>query len=514
MDGVFYLNKQAMSAKTLERNKNKIFSAKNILVVLPKHFDNDALLSASALFTCINKIANTGPLFDNIDFLVAGDISDNQKHLIEDGIVKYIKNDLEPRNYIVSIPCGDGLIDKVSYRLEEDVFKMFITPSFGELNVDDVKFDQIGSNYKLAVFVGFSNPESLGDIYEHNKVLFDKIEKVILSSESSGSVSEQTYKLLRLLKIDISKEIAQLLLLGVIDYFGGKFENIEDQNVLSFISEMMGYGASLSETKNRSRNQMSFVQLQLQQRLFSNIKQDSNGILWSVVNKEDLTSLQIQDFDINISSPIAFNNCEGYSDAFVIYELSDGSLQVRIESLEKPLEELFGEYGVKGSGRFITFSVQGISSGDFEKIILDKLGGNIVGQPAIVSSVIEDVSLPNIEEFVQKEEIPVFVDDEKKEVEVELKKEVEKMVSAQTTAEKVTPHQVVEEPKGKNSILEVLADNEDDEEYGDAPIVLEEDDEGVFGPPKIFNSAGLMSSGLQGGGGPAFYDGNPDAGRS
>lgn len=545
---VFFTRKTVMDQR-LQKAKDLILSHKDILVVLAARPDGDSLLATSALFLALKKLADDGPIFNLVDFLIPGKLSGIHKELVGDGILKYTKKELDARNYVINVPCGEGVIDKVSWRVENDLFKLFITPSYGDINIKDVEFEQVGSNYKLIILVGFSDLERLGDVYTKNKIFFDKAPKLAINGPSKGnfemnlecdpsrSVSETILDLLKTLKVSLDAELAQLLLAGIIQKAGGHIENINSRETLDSISMLLDSGAQMDAVRKRNVGKGTFALLQLQQRVFANVRQDPAGVLWSKVNNFELRDLQIPDEEISVEDTIPFNMCEGYDHVFELFELADGTVIGRLESATFDVKNFDDTYSISGYEGVIIFETEKAID-VVESFLLNKLGVSsdedvakgaeiakepflvktgdamaaegLVGEAELkmksakVSDVLENEAKLDSTNSSQAKRDHGSQNKAKETVKIGKKKHVVKNVSG---SEVVIPEPVTisENKTDTRSGLVQAEEIEEGEEFDNSPIISSSDDDNEsFGPPKIFGSNRFGSFA---GSGPSRFDG-------
>ncbi|NLD49619.1 MAG: hypothetical protein GX660_20930, partial [Clostridiaceae bacterium] len=339
----------------LQELRKRLLLHKDILIVVSNNANNDSLLAASALFCTLNQIASDGPVFNTVDCLVLGNLSEMQEELIGKTTVQRFIHELQPKHYVVKIP-KDGRISKVKWKEENEYFNLFLTPSFGELSIDNILFEQTGLNYKFIILIGFDDMSKLGEIYSNNEKYFENIPKAIIGGKNNFSkeniisiaesvpVSEIVYDFLKNLKVNLSKDTAQFLMNGFVESLDGFITNIQGKSTLNKMAELIDLGAEIISLDTAIGHKSSYTQLQLKQGIYANIKQDSSGILWSVIDNSELKSLQIEDEEINVSDKIPFNSYKGYGTAFILYEFSDGTVWGKIETEDLDLPKLLNGY--------------------------------------------------------------------------------------------------------------------------------------------------------------------------
>jgi nanoRNase/pAp phosphatase (c-di-AMP/oligoRNAs hydrolase) len=135
-----------------------------------------------------------------------------------------------PRSLVVSLDYQPGSIAKVSYAAEGDKFNLVITPNSGsEVTSNNVSYSYTGAQYDLVIVVGVADLGVLGDLYESEKGVWEKLPVVNIDRRGANtqfgkvnaidsevaSMSEIVMRLLDSAKLPLPKIAAELLLLGL-----------------------------------------------------------------------------------------------------------------------------------------------------------------------------------------------------------------------------------------------------------------------------------------------------------
>ena len=86
------------------------------------------------------------------------------------------------RNLVISFPYVDGSVEKVDYRIENEMFNLIVIPREGyeKITQDMIKYSYSGSLPDAAILVGSSTLQSLGEIYTQNEALFQTIPLAVI----------------------------------------------------------------------------------------------------------------------------------------------------------------------------------------------------------------------------------------------------------------------------------------------------------------------------------------------
>ncbi len=209
-------------ANSLSRIHEVISKGMTGAIVLPVNHSLDALAASAALYLGLNKMGKT------IAF-----VCENEANTPEIVASDKIQSNLATggNNLVISFPYTDGSIDKVDYNIQGDLFNLIITPraNYPKLDPEQVKFSYTGGNLDFIITVDSPNLQSLGMIYENNQDQFQgrdiiNIDRHLTNSffgtvnfvnKSISSISELIFKVLQSLKIEIDKEMATNLYLGI-----------------------------------------------------------------------------------------------------------------------------------------------------------------------------------------------------------------------------------------------------------------------------------------------------------
>ncbi len=207
----------------MERMKNLFLSAKTGVIALTEKPTIDSLTASLALYFALNKI--------NINCTIASSSQELTQYKLPD--IEKIKNDIqiEGDNLVVSFPYQDGDIDKIDYYIQNGLFNLVIIPRSGAPRVDSsqIKFSYQGGKFDWIIVIDSPTLEGLGALYSNNQQYFTGKEiinidrhlinanfgTINLVNKTISSISELIFKLIQYLEIEIDKEIASLLYLGI-----------------------------------------------------------------------------------------------------------------------------------------------------------------------------------------------------------------------------------------------------------------------------------------------------------
>jgi hypothetical protein len=198
----------------------KIQSANHILVTVSNSPSVDQLASCIGLTLVLNKLTKhgtavfSGEIPSTLEFLSPGDTIE--------------KNTDSLRDFIIALDKGKA--DKLRYKVEDNVVRIFITPYKTSITKDDLDFSQGDFNVDLVIALGVKKQEDLDQaITAHGRILHDATVATVNITEegslgsinwneaSASSLSELVTELSQTLGADLlDQQVATALLTGIV----------------------------------------------------------------------------------------------------------------------------------------------------------------------------------------------------------------------------------------------------------------------------------------------------------
>jgi hypothetical protein len=225
----------------------KISEAKNILITVGRSPSVDVLTSALSLTLAIDKMKK------HSSAIFSGELPPIMKFLHPE---KTFENSTESfRDFIISLDKDKA--DKLRYKVEGDLVKIFITPYHTTISPTDLKFEQGDLNVDLIIALGVKNQADIDKAATaHGKILHSAITITINAKTASdfGTInsvisdlsgySEAVSKLI--IELDenlLSKQIATALLTGIV-IETEQFSNAKTTPAtMTVASKLLGSGA-------------------------------------------------------------------------------------------------------------------------------------------------------------------------------------------------------------------------------------------------------------------------------
>jgi hypothetical protein len=227
---------------------DRIKQANNILVTVSSNPSVDQLAACIGLTVTLNKMGKhatavfSGAVPSTIEFL-------QPEKTIE-------KNTDSLRDFIIALDKSKA--DKLRYKVEDRVVKIFITPYRTSINEKDLEFSQGDFNVDVVVALGVHSQAELDQaITSHGRILHDatvitmnvkpggELGGINWLDPSASSLSELAVQLIGLLdKKLIDNQVATALLTGIVAETE-RFSNAKTSpQTMSISAELMGAGAN------------------------------------------------------------------------------------------------------------------------------------------------------------------------------------------------------------------------------------------------------------------------------
>jgi hypothetical protein len=156
---------------------DKIKSANNILVTVSRDPSVDQLAACIGLALLLNKLdKHTAAVF-------SGQVPSTLEFLKPEETLE--KNTDSLRDFIIALDKSKA--DKLRYKVENDVVRIFITPYRTSISQDDLEFSQGDFNVDLVIALGVRRQEDLDQaITAHGRILHDATVASITTTADSG----------------------------------------------------------------------------------------------------------------------------------------------------------------------------------------------------------------------------------------------------------------------------------------------------------------------------------------
>lgn len=227
---------------------DRLQKANNILVTVSHDPSVDQLASCIGLTLLLNKQGKhaaavfSGKVPSTLEFLNPGETLE--------------KNTDSLRDFIISLDKSKA--DKLRYKVEEDVVRIFITPYKTSLSADDLEFSEGDFNVDVVVALGVRQQEDLDQaITAHGRILHDATVTSVNASAEGGlgsinwhdpqasSLSELVTDLSQALGPNLlDEQIATALLTGIVSETGRFANDRTSSQTMSASAALLSAGAN------------------------------------------------------------------------------------------------------------------------------------------------------------------------------------------------------------------------------------------------------------------------------
>lgn len=371
-------------AHTIAQQLDRLFrNAKHVLVVFA-HTDGDSLASANALADFLHgynvRVDMVSPGYTpqhRYQFLSRSkDISPTLPHL---------------HKFIISLDVADAGIEELSYDVKDKKLNIFITPKSGSLHKEHIQTAQTEFRYDLIVTVNTPDLDSLAELYEGNRDLFDKIPIVNIDHRSENehygqlnivnvkacATSEMLFALFEEIAADrIDEPIATALLTGmIVNTNSFKSEHVNPQT-LRRASTLVALGGRRQFVVEQLYQTKSLAMLRLWGEALSHLAYEKElGLVSSIITRDDFVRTGASEHDLqNIIDELIMNSPEERMTLLVHEHPTAGTIHALFHA-ERPTNamQLMKPFGAVGNDRQVSMVFEGKNLKEVQELITDHI---------------------------------------------------------------------------------------------------------------------------------------------
>ena len=226
----------------------KLQSATNILVTVSSNPSVDQLAACVGLTLLLNKFGK------HATAVYSGETPSTLEFLQPEQTLE--KNTDRLRDFIIALDKSKA--DKLRYKVEDDMVRIFITPFRVSLTADDLEFSQGDFNVDVVLALGVSRQEDFdAAIIAHGRILHDAVVSSIStasdanlgsinwSEPTASSLSEIVVALAHALGDDLlDSQVATALLTGIVSETARFSNEKTTPQTMSISAELMAAGAN------------------------------------------------------------------------------------------------------------------------------------------------------------------------------------------------------------------------------------------------------------------------------
>lgn len=296
-----------MALEQYQQIRQLIEKAKHILVTFADDQTGDA---AAAAIACVLFLEHMGKRAD-----IAADgfvLPKKLSFLKKSDTIRDHLGDVQ--KFIITVDVADAGVKELSYDVQDQKLRIFVTPKQGALSKDRVRTAQSDFKYDLIIIVKATEFDVLGNIYTNNTDLFYKTPTIAIDYraeheqyatvnhivQTASAASEVVYEILK--KLDetaIDAPIAEALLTGMIantKSFTGK--NVRP-HTLHTASKLMALGANRDAIIGHLYRTKSVNALKLWGRALSRLETHGGlGMVTTYITRDDFIEANAAEHDL------------------------------------------------------------------------------------------------------------------------------------------------------------------------------------------------------------------------
>ncbi|OGY48334.1 MAG: hypothetical protein A3J65_01290 [Candidatus Buchananbacteria bacterium RIFCSPHIGHO2_02_FULL_45_11b] len=371
-----------MALNETEQIIKAIKESRHILIVFPREFSPDSVACALALYLVLKKQDKLA------DIASAGFVlPKNLKFLPQAEAIKPEINNLQ--KFVITVEAGRNKIENLSYNLENDKLKIYLTPKSGSFDKDAVRAESSDYKYDLIISLDAPDLDSLGAIYQNFTEFFynttivnldhkaenEHFGQINLTNPNAAATAEVLFGLINAIDKNLmDQDIATCLLTGLI----AKTRSFKTANVTPKTLEIAGQLLSAEAdrgaiVKNLYRSR-SVSTLNLWGRALARLKsQAGNKLTWSLITEHDFLEAGADENDLPDVVEELISFIPGVETVVLFYQ-KDANVCVMVNTLKNQNAlYLASAFSPQGSKNLATFCLLEKTLLEAEKEVIDKI---------------------------------------------------------------------------------------------------------------------------------------------
>lgn len=379
----FYCVQTMIKKSKEEQILNQIRASASVLICLPENPSSDAIASGLAVLSVIEKLGKRGKVVSSGFQLPANHTFLPKSEEIFDDLTTL-------RKFIITLDLTSKSVEELSYNIEGDKLKVYISPKDGHFTKADLSTEEGEYAYDLILVVDAQALDQLGRIYELNADFFyhtplinidnspanDHFGQVNLINITATSTSEIIFELVQSWGQDLLDEyVATNLLTGMIS----KTKSFQSGSVtprsLAIASHLISQGARREEIVKHLYQSKQISTLKLWGRVLATLQSDSEKkIVWSRLQQKDFSAAGSTEQELPDVIDELIINTPDAQNVFILYPTETGAIRGLISTAPYiHAQELFSDLNPKGSDHFARIELEDQPIDAVEETILKRL---------------------------------------------------------------------------------------------------------------------------------------------
>lgn len=362
----------------------------NILILPSQPADGDSLGSALALYVALKEKGK------NVTVVLSTEIPDIYRFLPE---VDKIQNQAKVySDFVVTIDLKDTKVQDLEHQIVDGKINIVISSDQGTILPEQVTFPKPDKKYDLLVVLDAADLAQLGDFYIQNYTIFGEIPSlnidhhisnkkfasINLVDEKASSTTQIVYELFKQMQVNITPDLATLLLTGIITDTGSFQNQNTTPESFDLAAELIEQGARQQEIIKQVYKTKQLNTLKLWGKILSGIQVDEpNRLVWATVTRADFSETGTTEKDTGDIIDDLLGNAEEADTVLLLVEKSNGTVYGSLRTVGEErnasaIADLFGGGGHHNSAGFTLYNT---TIAEVESMILDKIRAFNSGQP-------------------------------------------------------------------------------------------------------------------------------------
>lgn len=328
--------------------------------------------------------------------------------------IKFVE-EIEPQGFVVKLKSIDAKIRDIKWEEVDGEINLYISADKGKLD-RKASVKSGGTNYTQIITIGIQSLEELGETYIKNKELFSSVDLINIDlSESNNqfgkhefvksdasSFSEIAFEFLSENGLEVTSKEATDLISGIVWRTRG-FKTLNKSSIFLTISELINKNGDLEKATKQIYQTLNLNQLRYLSTVLKNAEISSDGIIFSIVRKEDTMPVRLEEIvfpELNLLSYF-----EDAKIAIVLTEISGQLTHCNIISSQKGIKasKIASTFGGEGTSQTASLNIQNSVENAKIQILNEINGANSKVKTAPILTERQEVAVKKIDKVETKE---------------------------------------------------------------------------------------------------------------
>lgn len=373
-----------MALGTHQQFHSLLSEKKHVLITAGTHTGGDGIASAIATAHFLDTLGV------RTDIIIDG-FADTERY----GFLPRI-GDIKPtfeylKKFILDIDIKKTGIKELSYDVEGDTLRIFLTPKHGELERSNIATSETAYRYDAIVVLGADDLDSVGTLFEQHAPLFfetplinighnasnEQFGNVNIVDVTASSCAEVLYEVFNTVgKEHISEEIAMALLTGMIVKTNSFKQKEVTPKALGIASKLMKLGADRDFIIDKLYRTRTIGALKLWGEALTHLKtNEAKRLVWTSLTREAFVRAGATEHDLQDLVPELISSSPSANVIVILHEHREEATIHGIVYSTTGIDsrELIKSYNPTGTAKAANFYMRDKSLTDVEQLVVAKI---------------------------------------------------------------------------------------------------------------------------------------------